>query len=351
MEGCPSCRGHRSEAVVDENETVPFAGIAPGGGPQNGLLFPVCALCFGSGRRGGRWRLSGKHGPFSLLSLRQPPPSPFITAGVDSRLSLRERHAAFAERKATVAASERLPCKTKGSASMWAHDKRMARRTLGLVLGIGVLMASASYGQEPAGVDPNRAVAAAVTGLTDALQDPNPAVRDAAAMALREMGPDAKPAIPVLAQMLRDPDGYLRVTAAHTLDRMGADAVPSLVPLLRDCDPRVRALVAETLRAIGPDAKAAIPALTESLRDESPAVRDAAALALREMGPDAKYAIPALAEMLSDPDGYLRITAAHTLQKLGADAIPALVVMLRAPTRASASSPRTRCGKSGRAWI
>ena len=74
---------------------------------------------------------------------------------------------------------------------MWAQDERTASKTLGLVLGIGIFVASTSYGQEPPAVDPNRAVAAAVSGLTDALQDPSPAVRDAAAMALREMGPDA----------------------------------------------------------------------------------------------------------------------------------------------------------------
>ena len=200
-----------------------------------------------------------------------------------------------------------------------------------MAIGFIVLVTSTNYGQEPPAVDQNAAIAAAVTGLTDALRDPSPGVRDAAAMALREMGPDAKPAIPALAQMLRDPDGYLRITAAHTLDKLGADAAASVVPLLRDCDPRVRALAAETLRAIGPDAKAAVPMLTESLRDPCPSVRDAAALALQEMGPEAKYAIPALAIMLADPDGYLRITAAHSLERLGPDAIPAVVMMLRAP--------------------
>jgi hypothetical protein len=221
--------------------------------------------------------------------------------------------------------------KMKGPASMRGNGKKMAQITLSVVLGIGVLVALTSNGQEPPEVNPALTVSAAVSGLTDALRDPSPSVRDAAAMALRELGPAAKPAIPALAQMLRDSDGYLRITAAHTLDRMGADAVPSLVPLLRDYDPRVRVLAAETLRSIGLDAKDAVPALTESLRDPSPSVRDAAAMALREMGPDAKYAIPALAAMLSDPDGYLRITAAHTLERLGPDAIPAVVMALRAP--------------------
>jgi HEAT repeat protein len=70
---------------------------------------------------------------------------------------------------------------------------------------------------------------------------------------LREMRPEAKAAIPALAQLMRDPDGYLRITAAHTLERLGVDSVPSLVLLLRDPDPRVRGLAATSLRQIRSD--------------------------------------------------------------------------------------------------
>ena len=150
-------------------------------------------------------------------------------------------------------------------------------------------------------------------------------------MALREMGPESRAAIPALAQLVRDPDGYVRISAAHTLEKMGAAAVPALASLLRDRDYRVRELAAETLRSIGQDAKAAVPALADALRDENPGVRDAAAMALREMGPEAKAAIPALAQLARDPDGYVRITAAHTLERMGTDAVPSLVPLLRDP--------------------
>jgi len=133
---------------------------------------------------------------------------------------------------------------------MLAHYKKTALKPLGLLLGIGVLLASAGYGQEPQDATPSLRMAKAVPGLIEALRDENPSVRDAAAMALREMGPEAKAAIPALAQLLRDEDGYLRVTAAHTLDRMGSEAAASLVPLLRDPDPRVRELAAHCLRQI-----------------------------------------------------------------------------------------------------
>jgi len=133
---------------------------------------------------------------------------------------------------------------------MPAHYKKTAKKLPSLLLSIGVLVASASYGQQPQDTNPSARLAAAVPGLTEALRDENPSVREAAALALREMGPEAKAAIPALAQLLRDPDGYIRITAAHTLERMGTDAVPSLVPLLRDPDARARELAANSLRQI-----------------------------------------------------------------------------------------------------
>jgi HEAT repeat protein len=149
---------------------------------------------------------------------------------------------------------------TKGSISMWTHYKKTAMKPLGLLLDIGVLVASAGYGQEPRDVNPSLRLAAAVPGLTEALRDENPSVREAAAMALREMMPEAKAAMPALAELLRDRDVYLRSTASHTLERMGADAVPSLVPLLRDPDFRVRELAATSLRQIRSDMGMGVPA-------------------------------------------------------------------------------------------
>ena len=78
-------------------------------------------------------------------------------------------------------------------------------------------------------------------------------------MALREMGPEAKAAMPALAELLRDRDGYIRSTAAHALERMGSEAVPCVVPMLWDRDAHVRELAVQTLRLIGLEAKAAIP--------------------------------------------------------------------------------------------
>ena len=148
-------------------------------------------------------------------------------------------------------------------------------------------------------------------------------------LALAELGPAAKAAIPDLAKVLRDPDRYVATDAGRILEKMGADAVPSVVEMLQDPDPRVRELAVRTLQQIGADAKAAVPALTQRLGDGDPAVRQAAIFALREMGPAIKTAILALAQRVRDPDAYIAADAAHSLGRIGPEAIPSLVPLLR----------------------
>jgi HEAT repeat protein len=164
----------------------------------------------------------------------------------------------------------------------------------------------------------------AVGALTRALRDPSPAVRQAAAVALGQIGPEAKDAVPALAWTLRDPDGYVRIDAGHTLEKFHTYSVSYIVPLLRDWNAQTRLLAVHTLEVIGPDAKPAVPALIERLPDPSPAVRDATTSALRAIGTDVKSAGPALANLLRDPDRIVRIGAAKTLIHLGPDAIPVI---------------------------
>jgi HEAT repeat protein len=162
----------------------------------------------------------------------------------------------------------------------------------------------------------------AVGSLTQGLRDPSPAVRQAAAVALGQIGPEAKDAIPALASLLRDQDGYVRIDAAHTLEKFRGNSVPYLVRLLHDWDEKTRLLAVHTLEVIGQDAKPAVPTLIGQLSDPSPAVRDATTYALRAIGTDAKSAGPALAAMLRDPDRIVRLGAAKTLRHLGPDVIP-----------------------------
>lgn len=58
-------------------------------------------------------------------------------------------------------------------------------------------------------------------------------VREAAGRALRDLGPEAAPAVPALILALRDEDDYVRWRAAEALGRMGASGAPGLSELER----------------------------------------------------------------------------------------------------------------------
>ena len=68
----------------------------------------------------------------------------------------------------------------------------------------------------------------------------------------------------------------------------------------QDKDAVVRLSAALALGEIGPEAKTAVPALTELLKDKDSNVQWAAARALGKIGPEAKMATPALTELLKD---------------------------------------------------
>jgi HEAT repeat protein len=171
--------------------------------------------------------------------------------------------------------------------------------------------------------------AAAILPLAQKLRDPCPAVRQAAVLALRDLVPDSKAAVPELAVVLCDSDRYVAVDAAGTLSKMGSDAACAVVPMLSNCDPRVRELAAYTLRQIGPDAAPAVSALARQLQDPCPTVRQSAVFALQEIGPAAgKPAAVALAEAMRDSDHYIAVDAGHTIEAHGVEAIPIIVPVL-----------------------
>ena len=113
-----------------------------------------------------------------------------------------------------------------------------------------------------------------VADLAKALSDPNPVTRGLAAMALRNEGPKALPALPQL-------------TAA-----------------LKDTDPNVRLMAGNAIAAIGPQAAPAVPQLMAacSVKDEQIHVLRACAAALGEIGkPAATPALPLLKELAKMP--------------------------------------------------
>ena len=161
-----------------------------------------------------------------------------------------------------------------------------------------------------------------VSAWLERTKDPNPSVRDEAAIELQDMGPYAEAAAPGLARLLSDSDSGVREQVAFSLGGMRRDAtlaVPALTKLLDDVDGDVRRTAAKALGQFGPEAEPAVPALTKMLGEEQWTNRFAAAEALGEIGPEAT-AVPALTKMLDDELGTNRKAAAEALGMLGPEA-------------------------------
>jgi len=158
------------------------------------------------------------------------------------------------------------------------------------------------------------------------------------------IGPEAKAAVPVIAELLNSDTagspvtrgsfpswfeyGGTRIGVAIALWRINKhpDAVPTLIAGLKEKTPGLRVYAINALGGIGAEAKAAVPALAEALKDEKGFVGLAAAEALGNIGPEAKAAVPALLEALKDR-GRMRVAAAEALWRINKHpaAVPALV--------------------------
>jgi HEAT repeat protein len=206
----------------------------------------------------------------------------------------------------------------------------------------------------------------AIDDLCKALrEDDDPGVKEAAADALEEIGPEAgaaadtaavalgaalreakndrlqlaitralhslgKASVPVLARAMRqDKEKNVRRAAAETLGGMGpaaAGALPDLIVALgQDPDEIVRAAAATAVGAVGTtDLQTALPALQKALEgDRPPTVQRAAAEAIGNIGHDAQAAIPELVRAMgADRPAEVREAAVRALAVFQADARP-----------------------------
>jgi len=185
------------------------------------------------------------------------------------------------------------------------------------------------------------------------LQDADSDVRSNAAMALGEIGPEAKDAVPTLIQLLQneDAEGFVRANAALALGQIGKgaeDAVPVLIQALRDQDKYVRRDAAGALEEIGtPRAiKSAkdhyrmvvtlgwigsedeVPALIQALQNEDKDVRVNAVVTLGQI--ESEDVVPVLIEALQDQDEWVRVNAAWALGQRGESAVDAVPILIRA---------------------
>ncbi len=144
----------------------------------------------------------------------------------------------------------------------------------------------------------------------------------AAVMTLSELG---EAAVPGLCAALNDNDAcYWAALALGEIGPKAKAAVPALGKLLTHKDPEVRMQVLMTLGQIGPAAKPLTGEIIEILdSDEEASVRYAAAYALGMIG-DSAEATPALAKVLDSKDPFLRVASAWALLRLTKGRTPVL---------------------------
>jgi len=142
-----------------------------------------------------------------------------------------------------------------------------------------------------------------------------------AAYALRDIGPGAAKAVPVLVKGLKSQMYETRWAAADALEGIGrraAKAVPELTDSLKDKDYWMRKKVAWALGNIGPKAKDALPALNEMFQSENRIeVRIAVAYAIAKISGNKGDALSFLIDSLDDEDWLVRAYAAEALGEIG----------------------------------
>ena len=153
--------------------------------------------------------------------------------------------------------------------------------------------------------------------------------------AIGAFGQDAGPGVKAMAEALTDPDPDTRAAAAWALSQMGAagaPAIPALERAIVDVNSRVRSLSAVALRSMGPKAVDAIPALVQALSDPAAYVRAPAADAIGSIGSTAKAAVQPLIERLLAPGEqvYVLRSVASALGNIGPDAAGALPALQQA---------------------
>jgi HEAT repeat protein len=120
-----------------------------------------------------------------------------------------------------------------------------------------------------------------------ALSDADPLIRDLAAIALRDKGPEALPALPALTSALSDSDPNVRLMAANAIAAIGKQAASAVSALIAAAsvegeELQVLRSYVTALGAIGkPAAEPALPLLKKLLG--IPRVRWAAEAAIRNI--------------------------------------------------------------------
>jgi HEAT repeat protein len=182
-----------------------------------------------------------------------------------------------------------------------------------------------------------------VEPLTDALDDPQPRVRQAAALALGQIRPLNEETVSRLAQGLADENRDVQAAFLESISKLGSRARPAIAQIrarhadldaqsrmrmidvliaaaprdeqltqellaaVSDPDPRVQQHTIDAIRSTGTFGRPAVAVITEKLRSPDRQVQSAAAGFIGSQGRAAEEAVPHLIEMLDHPDAQWRI--------------------------------------------
>jgi HEAT repeat protein len=152
--------------------------------------------------------------------------------------------------------------------------------------------------------------------LVQALGDRDPLVRQYSAWALGNLEPADEKAAASLMELFDDPDPAVANAAALAIGKIGRSplTIDRLIEALQGSHPRSRRAAVQALAWLETDR--AYPALVKALKDSDAGVRQGAIAALGELGND--QAVPLFQErLLHDPDPGVRGEAAFRLGKVG----------------------------------
>ena len=169
--------------------------------------------------------------------------------------------------------------------------------------------------------------------LTTLERSPEPPVNSEAIIAaFRVLGPKARSALPIFAEILSTKASSIRGyeawhTASEAVPCVGVEAIPVMLTAVTNLQGNHHRW--ELIKQFGileSNGVPAVPALVAWARDKDSWVRDGAVSALGEIGQQAEVVLPVLrAAAATDPDHMVRRDAAEALGGFGAVAMPDLI--------------------------
>ncbi len=163
---------------------------------------------------------------------------------------------------------------------------------------------------------------AVAESLAKLVGDEDASVRRAAIGALQQLSPGDEMVVPLMVKMLGDADPDVVAMATHSLAEAGPDIVPAMIKAMDDERTVYWAIL--VLSELGPDAEPAVPVLAEALGHQDAEVRHEAAQALRAIGAKAAPAVPELITALDDEQVGVQLPSVLALGSIGPAAKDAL---------------------------